>query len=513
MVVAPRYTQGMKFDREVCYRALGARDARFDGVFYVGVRSTGVYCRPVCPARTPREDRCDFFMTAVEAEQAGFRACLRCRPELAPGAAQIDALPRLARAALSRIEAGYLNDHGVDDLAQSLGVSARHLRRTFESEVGVSPQEAAQSHRIALAKRLVVDTSLPLTQIAYASGFGSLRRFHEAFRARVGRAPSALRRAKAGPEATSCITLRLDYRPPFDLAGLFGFLKARAIPGVELVEGQEYRRTYQLGASSGWLQVAPDPKRHALRASVSLSLTRQLLPIVAGVRELFDLDARPDRVAAQLASDPRLAPLVAARPGLRLPGAVCRFETAVRAVVGQQVSVSAATTLCARLARRFGTEVATPWPAVDRLFPEPAQLAAASESEIAAIGMPGSRARTLLALARAVESGFVDLSGGPDPEQVLERLQELPGIGPWTSQYIGMRVLHWPDAFPAGDLGVRKALGVSTNVRAEKIAESWRPFRAYAVMHLWMAHAPALIPKRTIGRQSSSEVGVESAAR
>lgn len=483
-------TSTMRIDPDTCWRALQARDRRYDGLFFVGVATTGIYCRPVCPARTPGRDRCTFFGCAAEAEQAGFRACFRCRPELAPGQAVVDAIPRLVARAARRIGAGWLDTRSVDELAAGLGVSARHLRRAMEEELGVSPIALAQTRRLAIAKQLLHDSTLPATEIAFASGFSSVRRFNAAFAARFGRSPSAVRSSRQGGEAGSGdgLVLRLDYRPPLDWAALLGFLAARAIPGLEVVElpepvsgagarasrpsggiGGAYRRRVFVGEVDGWIVVTADPTRPTLRVEVPVALARRVVGLAARIRALFDLDARPDVIADQLGGDELLAASVAACPGLRVPGAFDGFEVAVRAVLGQQISVAGATTLSGRLVERFGPEIRA------------SSLAAATVDEVRAIGLPAKRAATLVALAQAVEGGAVDLDDPDDPEATIATLQTLPGIGPWTAQYVAMRALRWPDAFPGGDLFVRRALGP----RAEARAAPWRPWRAYAVMHLW----------------------------
>lgn len=474
----------MTLDAETCWNALSSRDARFDGRFLVGVRTTGVYCRPVCPARTPRRDRCEFFSRAAEAERDGYRACFRCRPELAPGGGSVDAVPRLVAAAVSRIDEGFLNEASVDDLAASLGITARHLRRAVSSELGLSLVELAQSRRMALAKQLIQDSSLPMAEVAFAAGFSSVRRFNALFRSRFGRSPSGLRRDH-GEVAPSALALRLDYRPPLDWEAMLGFLAGRCTAGVEQIEGTAYRRTVRVGSRTGWISVTRDPRRDALRAEVSLSLASALLPIVARLRALFDLDAHPQAVASALRRDLLLAPSVRRVPGLRVNGAFDGFETAVRVVLGQQVSVRAATTVAGRVAAALGEPLETPFPGLDRLPPTAEAIRAAGEDRLARIGMPGARARTLLALAGAVLCGELTLARGADPEQVRERMLALPGVGPWTANLVAMRALGAPDAFPAGDLGVLRALGATSALAAEARAEAWRPWRAYAAMHLW----------------------------
>jgi AraC family transcriptional regulator, regulatory protein of adaptative response / DNA-3-methyladenine glycosylase II len=474
-------------DAHTCHRALTARDVRFDGVFFVGVETTGVYCRPICPARTPGFSRCSFFVRAAEAERAGFRACLRCRPELAPGLSPVESTGRLVTAAVTRIEAGYLNEHSIEDLAGALGVTSRHLRRVMESEIGVSPVELAQTRRLALAKQLLQDTVMPVAQVAFAAGFSSVRRFNALVLRRFGRPPSDLRRTHGSSASGDVITLRLDYRPPFDWDALLEFLRIRAIPGVETTDANAYRRSVVLGDRTGWIDVQADAKCSALRASVSLSLAPHLMNIVARLRQLFDLDARPDVIAQHLQRSSMLRPWVRAHPGLRVPGAFDAFETAVRAVLGQQVSVRGATTLSGRLVERFGRRLPTCPVGVDRAFPTVEVLANASVAEVREIGLPEVRARTLVDLACAIVEQRVELSSCVDPKAWLDRLQGIVGIGPWTAHYLAMRVLRWPDAFPANDLAVKKALGVTSPSAAQELAEPWRPWRAYAAMHLWNA--------------------------
>lgn len=495
----------MTIDPDTCYRALKSRDRRFDGAFFVGVRTTGIYCRPVCPARSPARERCEFFAGAAQAERAGFRACFRCRPEVAPGVAPVDSVPRLVRRAVRRIESGALNALSVDELAASLGVSGRHLRRAVEHALGTTPVELAQTRRLALAKQLLHDTALPLSDVALAAGFSSLRRFNALFAERFGRPPSAIRREHAsvvpGEEA---IALRLDYRPPLDWDSLLSFFAQRALPGVEEVSGGAYRRTVRIGALAGRVSVRPDPRRAALRAEVSLSLAPALADVAARLRRLFDLDAAPAEIDRHLAGDALLAPLVAAHPGLRVPGAFDGFETAVRVVLGQQVSVAAARTIAGRLARSLGTPLdpGDPGRADGRvpdaglLFPDAADVARATIPALRALGLPASRARTLSALANAVLSGAVDLADGAsgtdaDAEAAIAALRGVPGVGPWTAETIAIRVLGAPDVFPAGDLGIRHALslerrpGGTGDAAARQRAERWRPWRSYAVLHLW----------------------------
>lgn len=457
------------------YAAAASRDPRFDGLFFVGVTTTGIYCRPVCTARTPARDRCVFFRHAAEAEREGFRACFLCRPELAPGSSTVDRTARLATLAAQRIEQG---EADFDALADSLGVTARHLRRVLAQELGVSPVELRQSKRIALAKQLLCDTRLPITDVAYASGFASVRRFNALFRARFDRSPTDARRGRGPRERGdgTAIRLRLDYRPPFDWRALLAFLRDRAVPGVEAADGDTYRRTVRVQDRTGWIAVSHDGA--ALTCEVSLSLTPVLMPLVARVRALFDLDAQPAAIAESLARHRRVASLVRKSPGLRVPGAVDGFELAVRSILGQQISVAGARTLAGKLAARYGERVETPFPALGRLFPTPEALRRTRWR-----GVPRVRARAIALIASAVADGTLDLDPTADVDRTRAKLREFPGVGEWTAEYVTMRALRWPDAFPADDLILRRELG------SRETMESVRPWRAYAVMHLWRNHA------------------------
>lgn len=476
----------MTLDDDICYRALTARDARFDGVFFVGVKSTGIYCRPVCTAKTPGQRRCRFFASAARAERAGFRPCLRCRPELAPGHAPVDSARTIARRAAARIEAGALSDGGsLEDLAAILGLSSRQLRRTMRQELGVSPVELAQTNRLLLAKRLIAETQLPLVQVAFAAGFSSVRRFNAHFRSHYRLTPSTLRRASDQAAGGDHLRLMLAYRPPYDWESLVRFLAARAIPGVECVIDGVYHRTVAVGEHRGWLRVAPVAGRHLLSVELATALAPALPTILARLRSLFDLDARPDVISGHLALDPLLAPSVERHPGLRVPGAFDGFELAMRAILGQQVSVRGASTLAGRFAERFGSAIETPLPCLNRLTPTAESIASARGDTLRSLGLPGARAECLRSLARVVARGELDLDTCVDATAVVAQLQELPGIGPWTAEYIAMRALRWPDAFPAGDLGLLKAARLKSPRALDEAAERWRPWRAYAAIHLW----------------------------
>jgi AraC family transcriptional regulator of adaptative response / DNA-3-methyladenine glycosylase II len=414
---------------------------------------------------------------------AGYRPCLRCRPELAPGYASVDATERLAQAAVELIDGGILEDDGLEALAGRLGVTSRHVRRIFERAFGVTPVEYAQTQRLLLAKRLLTDTTLPVTEVALASGFRSVRRFNALWKTRYRMAPSRLRRASAPAGMPATMRFELAYRPPYDWSALVAFLDARAIAGVEVVAGVRYRRTIAIDHRGerhvGWIDAAPAPRRAALVVNVAPSLSRVVPQVLARVRHAFDLTCHPEDVAAAL------GPLAARSPGLRVPGTVDGFELAVRAIVGQQVSVRAARTLLGRIAARFGDAFEPAAQGLDRLFPAASRIAAAKPSELSELGLLPSRARTVIALAAAVAQGSLDLRTGADVDAVRATLASIPGIGPWTTEYVVMRALGWPDAFVAGDLVVLKALGETRPARAIERSEAWRPWRAYAVMHLW----------------------------
>lgn len=477
----------MELEPDICYAALSARDRRFDGIFYVGVSTTGIFCRPVCTARLPRRDRCTFYRHAAAAEAAGYRPCLRCRPELAPGTSRVDAVSRVARMAFDRIEAGELTDRSLTDLAADLGLSARQLRRVVEQTYGVTPIQLAQTRRLLLAKQLIADTRLSMADIAFAAGFSSVRRFNHLFRVRYGLQPSAMRRGRR-VSAQPGIELRLGYRPPFDWSGLSGFLASRGAPAVEQLVDGEYRRTVRLDNRVGWLMARPaGGERHELLLHVSESLVPALTPLLASARQLFDLNADPAPIDAHLRDDPLLGPCVAAAPGLRIPGGLSGFEIALRAILGQQISVRAATTLYGRFAERFGTRIETPWPALQRTPPDAAAIADAPLQALIDLGLPTRRAQTIQAVALAVTTGQLRLDATADAQDTMDALLAMPGIGPWTVQYLAMRVLGQPDALPASDLGLMKAADCPTPKALAQRAEAWRPWRSYAAMHLWQS--------------------------
>ncbi|MDQ7956119.1 MAG: AlkA N-terminal domain-containing protein [Pseudomonadota bacterium] len=486
-------------ESDACYLAMKTHDARFDGRFFTAVTSTGIYCRPVCRVKTPRRENCRFYRHAAQAEAAGFRPCLRCRPELAPrpdeaavwSTADASRLLGLQAARLMDDPAGSATGGSVAAVARRLGVSERHLRRIVEAQFGVSPLQYLQTRRLLAAKQLIADTTLPMTEVAMASGFASVRRFNAAFVSHYGLNPSALRRAGPAP-GTQGIRVRLGWRPPYDVAAMLGFFARRAIPGVEQVAGDRLARTVRVGhgaqTRAGWLSARFDVAAGELELSVDDALAPVLPAVIARVRALFDLDADPAAIDAALHAAFPLG------DGVRVPGAVDGFELAVRAVLGQQVTVAAARTLGARLVQAFGEPLATPIPGLDRLFPTPAALAAASGDALGRLGIVRQRQAALQALAHETLEGRLALHPGADVARTCAALQALPGIGDWTAQYIAMRALRWPDAFPAGDVALQKALEVTGARAAAQASEAWRPWRSYAVLRAWHAAAAASPP-------------------
>jgi AraC family transcriptional regulator of adaptative response / DNA-3-methyladenine glycosylase II len=488
-------------ESDACYLALKAHDARFDGSFFTGVTSTGVYCRPVCRVKLPRRENCRFFRHAAQAEAAGFRPCLRCRPELAPRAASWtteDASRILALQAAQLIDepdAWFDEEPTASRIAARLGVSDRHLRRIFEAQFGISPLQYVQTRRLLAAKQMIADTRLPMTQVALASGFASVRRFNAAFLARYGLNPSALRRAGASANGRKdgYTEIRLGFRPPYDSAAMLDFLARRALRGVETVTGDagttEFARTLRVTQGGrtrqGWLRLRFDAQRDQVLLRVDDALATVLPVVISRVRALLDLDADPMAINGALhASFPH-------GDGLRVPGTVDGFELAVRAVLGQQITVAAARTLGSRLVQTFGETIATPVAGLDRLFPTLAASAGASGDAMGQLGIVRQRQAALTALARAMLDGRLALHVGADVPATIAALRALPGIGDWTAQYIALRALHWPDAFPAGDIALQKALGVTSARAAAEASLAWRPWRGYAVLRAWHSPAPS----------------------
>ena len=470
----------MELNSDICYRAVKSRDPRFDGRFFTGVKTTGIYCRPVCPATTPHRRNVDFYRCAAAAEKAGFRPCKRCRPEASPGTPAWLGTSATVSRALHYISEGCLDTGSVEDLALRLGMGGRHLTRLFEDHLGAAPIAIAQTRRVHFARNLIEQTDLPMARIALAAGFGSVRRFNVLVK-QVFRATPTQLRQRAGTISPTGNTLvyRLAYRPPYDWTALASFLEGRAIPGVELVTPESYRRTIDVNGKSGVLEVSPVAGKDHLLLSVSLQDLDGVIDLVSRVRRMFDCSAAPAVIGDHLAADPLLAPLVRRRPGLRLPSAWDPFEMTVRAILGQQVSVAAATTISGRLVDRLGTLIAPPQEGLTHLFPSPATVA---KTDLNGLGLTTKRAETVKGFAAAVAAGRLVLDAPLGVEEFAARMVALPGIGPWTAQYVAMRALGEPDGFPASDLGLKHA---SPGVDLATRSENWRPWRSYAALHLW----------------------------
>jgi AraC family transcriptional regulator of adaptative response / DNA-3-methyladenine glycosylase II len=477
-------THGL-LEQDRCYRALTGRDARFDGRFFVCVKTTGIYCRPVCPARTPKRENCLFVPSAAAAETLGFRSCLRCRPETAPGTPAWAGTEASVARALRLIDEGVLDEGSVEQLAARLGIGARQLHRLFVRHLGASPQAVASNRRLLLAKQLITETRLPLSEVAAAAGFQSLRRFNDAVRTVYSCSPSKLRRGSEVSGAQAAISLYLGYRPPFDWERVLAYLSGRAIPGIEAVEPEAYHRTFQLGGSTGTIEVTHQPERRALSVRIEGVGVLPVRQIVARVRRLFDLDADPAAISAALGGDPVIGPRLARARGVRVPGTFDPFELSIRAVLGQQVSVKGATTLAGRLVQRCGTPSGIARNGLTHLFPTPGALA---QADLSGLGLTGGRIQALKSLSEACAASDGTLKPGLSLEDSVAQLVTLPGIGEWTAHYVALRALGEPDAFPASDLGLRKAAGAGVPIapRAlEQLAEAWRPWRGYAALLLW----------------------------
>lgn len=491
-------------DREICYRALQSRDTRFDGLIFVGVTSTGIYCRPVCPARTAKFKNCVFFGSAAAAQEAGFRPCLRCRPETAPDLASWRGTSNSVSRALAIIHDGALDRGGasIEALADRLGLGERHLRRLFLQHLGASPISVVQTRRVLFAKQLIHETRMPMTEVAMAAGFGSIRRFNETFHDLFHRPPSTLRRkTSAGREtAEAGITLHLRYRPPYDWDSMLGHLRARAIPGVEVVENGTYLRTVEMDGFTGSVEVAHLPQRQSLGVTIRFPHVRSFPAIVSRVRRLFDTGADIETIDAHLSSDPLLAQLIAQRPGLRAPGGWDGFELAVRAILGQQISVAAARRLAGQLVALHGKPVPADYlghPDLSHVFPSAARVASAGSLGLA---MPGSRQAALKAFAEAVLSDPNLFRPFGTIEEAIARLRGIRGVGEWTAQYIALRAIRETDAFPSTDIGLLRGAARMDGARPTAAglldrAESWRPWRAYAAQHLWAADADGISPR------------------
>lgn len=471
----------MNLDSEICYQAILSRDRRFDGWFYVGVTSTGVYCRPICGVRPPKLLNCRFFRSAAAAEKSGFRPCLRCRPELAPGDAMLEVSSSLARAAAELIEAGFLNEQSVPDLAQRIGVSDRHLRRIFEGEFGVTPLQFAQTQRLLLAKRLLTDTNLSVTGIALSAGFGSARSLNEQFKQNYGFAPTRIRKTVPSKEKHS-LEFDMGYRPPYAWDSMLRFLKDRAIEGFEGFQDDSYTRVLTIKAGdavkTGWITISHRPKQHNLHLSLSADLSGVVPQVLAGVRRFFDLEARPDII------DSHLGELAQRAPGMRVPGAFDGFEIAVRAIVGQAISLAAARSILARICKAAGKQVLGPRDELMASFPTAEEFLQVADADLLSAGLMQRRLSTLQAVANAIVSGNLRLESYVSLDETLSVLREISGIGEWTVQYLAMRALGWPNAFPPGD-SVLKKMVPSPNEALAPSSNRWSPWRSYAVLHLW----------------------------
>ncbi len=492
----------MQLDQRVCDRARRSRDARFDGRFFIAVTSTRVYCRPICPARAPNDEHVRYFPTAAAAEAAGFRPCLRCRPEASPGTPAWFGTSGIVSRGLRLIGEGALDEGGVDTLADRLGVTARHLRRLFLQHLGATPMDVALTRRVHFAKKLLDETRLPLNEVAFAAGFGSVRRFNGQIRRTYQRTPTELRRLvrQSATVERERYRFRLAYRPPYDWEAMLAFLRARATPGVELVDGSCYRRTITVDGKDGVIDVSRLDSGSALAVDVRFPDPRALLSIVERVRRVFDLGADPAVIAEHLHVDPLLRGPLLRHPGIRTPGAWDGFELAVRAILGQQISVRAATTMAGRIASMWGSSIVGGG-GLARLFPAPAQLARA---ELERAGVMPTRAETIRSLARLVLNGSIALDARADARVTVAALEELPGIGAWTAEYIAMRALGEPDAFPSGDLVLRRMTGNLSARALERRSGAWRPWRAYAVVLLWQAAASDPSWRMTDGRSIGS---------
>jgi AraC family transcriptional regulator of adaptative response / DNA-3-methyladenine glycosylase II len=482
----------MELDPAICYRAVAARDARYDGRFFTCVKTTGIYCRPICPARPPKFENCTFVRTAAAAQEAGYRPCLRCRPESSPNLDTWRGTAATVSRALKLIDSGALDDGDVVSLAERLEIGERQLRRLFQQHLGAAPITVAQTRRVLLAKQLIHQTDLSMIEVAMASGFGSVRRFNETFHRLYKRPPSELRRRAGGASPAPEICLLLPYRPPYDWVTMIRFLSVRAIRGVEVVADDCYSRVIQLGEATGSIVVTHAPEQSALRVVVRFPRMNALPAIIARTRRLFDLGADPNAIDSALLSDPMLEPLVAARPGLRVPGGWDGFEIAVRAILGQQITVNAATQLAGRMVAMLGTPVSEPieLSGLTHAFPTPDRF---TVDGMFGLGMPRARAASLAGVAAAFVTDGKLFDPRRDLEDAITRLRQITGIGEWTAQYIAMRALGESDAFPAGDVGLQRKFArhgvrpTATELLAR--AEQWRPWRAYAALHLWMDHS------------------------
>jgi AraC family transcriptional regulator of adaptative response / DNA-3-methyladenine glycosylase II len=478
-------------ENRIFERARLSRDARFDGRFFIGVKTTGIYCRPICPANAPKSENITFYQTAAAAGEAGYRPCLRCRPECAPGTPAWEGTSTTVRRGLRLIADGALDDGSIETLADRLGVTSRHLRRLFGKHLGASPLAVAHTRRLHFAKRLIDQTVMPMAEVAIASGFGSTRRFNDAFRDSYGRTPRDLRSRRSSIQSLAGLTVQLPYRKPFNFSELLHFFTARAIPGVEVVHDNRYLRSISIDGANGIIDLKDSGESVLL--TVHGASTHLLLPITQRIRSIFDLDASPDDIYRVLSRDVFLKSLLKKRPGVRVPGVWDGFELMVRAILGQQVSVAAATTLAGRLAKRYGDKIDVVVPGLEEgkspslIFPRAEKL---QRARLGDLGIIKSRADTIRRVAKEVAEGRINFDPSQDVADFCRNLVAIKGVGEWTAQYVAMRALKDPDAFPSSDLGLLRAFDGPSNDRIKPAAlkmraEAWRPWRAYAALLLW----------------------------
>jgi AraC family transcriptional regulator, regulatory protein of adaptative response / DNA-3-methyladenine glycosylase II len=483
------YHQGVEtaeLDWRVCSRARLARDVRFDGKFFIGVRSTKVYCRPTCPARTCKEENIRYFPTAAAAAEAGYRPCLRCRPECSPGTLACVGTRNTVARALRLIGESGLEDGGVEALAERLGVGSRHLRRLFLRHLGATPSGVAQTRRLHFAKKLIDETRLPMTQVAISSGFGCVRSFNECIRKVYHRTPTQIRRlaGRSAAQEAGQYLFHLHYRPPYNWTRALDYLAARAIRGVETVEDGRYCRSISPKGNHGYFEVWPSEKGSTLAVRVGFGEPRELFFVIDRIRKMFDLDSDWAVIARTLRNDPELAQFVDGESGLRVPGCWSDFELTMRAILGQETSAKEATMMAGRVVMACGRVLATT-NGITHIFPTPEKLA---DADLASAGVPRATAATLRAFAQAVCGGQIRFEGILDGSDFSKRLREIPGIGKWTAQYVAMSVLRDPDAFPSGDIALQRAIGERSAGDLEKRSEAWRPWRSYAAMLLWQSN-------------------------
>lgn len=487
--MSDRHNGVVILDDERCYRAAQGRDSRFDGCFFTAVKTTGIYCRPSCPAMTPKRHNVEFFVTAAAAQQHGYRACKRCRPDASPGSPDWNVRADVVGRAMRLIADGLVDREGVGGLAARLSYSERQINRLLTTELGAGPLALARAQRAQTARTLIETTAMPITQIAFAAGFASVRQFNDTIREVFASSPTQLRRSRRPSVAGGTLSLRLPFRAPFDSESIFGFLGVRAVPGVESWDGATYRRSLRLSHGNAVIAVSPGPAGpapNAVMCTLYLDNVADTQAAVQRCRRMLDLDADPETVETHFADDPILSTLIRKRPGLRSPGHPDGVELLTRAILGQQVSVKGARTLAARLVAAVGEPLAAQVEGVTHTFPSAVAIAGCTPSDFA---MPGARAKALIHACGQLAEGNIVIDAGSDREEIVRQLESLPGIGPWTASYVALRALGDPDVFLPTDIGVRNALrllGAESSPRhSARLAESWRPWRSYALHHLW----------------------------